>query len=285
MTKTRDDVFAAFDAFEDTDFAKAQYTRPAPIPAKTWPCTQCGGSGKWRSRSGYSSGQCFACKGEGKFTTSPEFRAKKKAAFHKGQETKANNLRARREDFEAANPGVWAFLREATTWSSFAVDMLAALDERGELTERQLAAVNSMRAKVAARNEAKQAERTTAVDLSGIFTMFDKARENGLKKLVYRANGLKISPAKEGSANAGGLYVKTNGGEYLGKVMGGKFIAVKAATDEHKATLNAIAADPSKVARDYGKETGSCCCCGRELTDPTSIAMGIGPVCADNWGL
>lgn len=34
-------------------------------------------------------------------------------------------------------------------------------------------------------------------------------------------------------------------------------------------------------AAEFGKLTGSCCCCGRLLTDPNSIADGIGPVCKD----
>lgn len=42
----------------------------------------------------------------------------------------------------------------------------------------------------------------------------------------------------------------------------------------------------------YGRGTtaaqtkfGSCCKCGRELTHPGSILLGIGPVCVNNWGL
>lgn len=31
---------------------------------------------------------------------------------------------------------------------------------------------------------------------------------------------------------------------------------------------------------DAGRETGICQICGRELTDPDSIAKGIGPICA-----
>lgn len=33
-------------------------------------------------------------------------------------------------------------------------------------------------------------------------------------------------------------------------------------------------------AKAYGQNTGVCCCCGRLLTDPSSVAAGIGPVCA-----
>jgi uncharacterized ferredoxin-like protein len=34
-----------------------------------------------------------------------------------------------------------------------------------------------------------------------------------------------------------------------------------------------------------GKVCGQCCMCGRALTDPQSILSGIGPVCADNYGI
>ena len=37
--------------------------------------------------------------------------------------------------------------------------------------------------------------------------------------------------------------------------------------------------------RAYGMESGRCGICGRELTVPESIEMGIGPVCAEKIGL
>ena len=33
-------------------------------------------------------------------------------------------------------------------------------------------------------------------------------------------------------------------------------------------------------AQAYGRQTGTCCVCARELTNPESIAAGIGPICA-----
>lgn len=36
-------------------------------------------------------------------------------------------------------------------------------------------------------------------------------------------------------------------------------------------------------AAAYGKLYGVCCCCGRRLTDETSIALGIGPICAKKY--
>lgn len=34
-------------------------------------------------------------------------------------------------------------------------------------------------------------------------------------------------------------------------------------------------------AKEYGKVTGTCCVCSRRLTNETSIAEGIGPVCVN----
>lgn len=44
--------------------------------------------------------------------------------------------------------------------------------------------------------------------------------------------------------------------------------------------LRAIAADPKAAMAAYGHLTGTCGVCGRHLEDETSIANGIGPVCA-----
>lgn len=43
--------------------------------------------------------------------------------------------------------------------------------------------------------------------------------------------------------------------------------------------LSAATAATKEQAAEYGKLTGVCCCCGRTLTNPDSIAKGIGPVC------
>lgn len=51
------------------------------------------------------------------------------------------------------------------------------------------------------------------------------------------------------------------------------------------AALTAMAADPESAARRFGRETGACCFCAIELTDPRSVTVGYGPICADKWGL
>jgi hypothetical protein len=53
---------------------------------------------------------------------------------------------------------------------------------------------------------------------------------------------------------------------------------------EVRAALDAFEADPVGALKAHGLATGSCGCCGRELTDPQSIALGIGPICAGKLG-
>lgn len=48
--------------------------------------------------------------------------------------------------------------------------------------------------------------------------------------------------------------------------------------------LMAEGSDVMAAAVTYGRRTGRCGVCGRELTDPDSIAAGIGPVCASRLG-
>lgn len=60
--------------------------------------------------------------------------------------------------------------------------------------------------------------------------------------------------------------------------------AATAKVDEgFRGLLDALLADPKAAAVEYGHRTGSCCVCGRTLTDPESVAAGIGPVCASKF--
>jgi hypothetical protein len=44
-----------------------------------------------------------------------------------------------------------------------------------------------------------------------------------------------------------------------------------------------ITEDPARRMTDYGKQTTVCCRCHRTLTDPKSVAKGIGPDCAEMY--
>lgn len=72
-----------------------------------------------------------------------------------------------------------------------------------------------------------------------------------------------------------------------GKWAGRTFLDIQASDDYYpvrdaakRATvLSQITLDPMAASAAYGRQIGSCGVCGRTLTDETSRAQGIGPVC------
>lgn len=244
-------------------------------------CPKCGGRGhKTYGYVNIRSYPCHMCKQTGKVTRQRIVRVE---AAKKARVTAEANLAARITAFTAEHPAELAFL-QANGWSEFYRSMLAAINTYGSLSDRQLAAVQKGMATAAAKKAEREAT-LPALDISRIAAMFDQARSNGLKRLVFRAlDGIKITEAGANSKNVGALYVKEND-QYVGKIMGGKFQATREASVAVLPRLQAIAANPMEEAVLYGKQTGVCCCCGRELTDPQSVEAGIGPICASKWGV
>jgi len=77
-----------------------------------------------------------------------------------------------------------------------------------------------------------------------------------------------------------------------GKWAGFTFLSVRASDELHairnketkKLIMDRIAQDPREAGLRFGREIGRCCICGRTLTDETSRANGIGPICAQGTG-
>ena len=183
--------------------------------------------------------------------------------------------------FNEANPGLIDALRELTSWNSFAASLVEQFDDRGSLSEKQTGAAVAMLMKVKA-NKANRAEAPT-VDLSNVVAMFNKAHE-AIKTPKFRFEDLVISRAPDTGANAGALYVKVDG-EYAGKVKEGKWFGLRSAPQETLSKLQQIAESPLDSAVAYGRKTGNCAMCGRDLTKHESIDRGIGPICAERFGL
>lgn len=124
---------------------------------------------------------------------------------------------------------------------------------------------------------------SAAINVGAIETAFEAARANGIKRPRLRLADFTFSRAPDTGKNAGSIYVKRKD-EYLGKVTAGLFHATSAADAETRASVIEIASDPHNAAKAYGTRTGSCSCCGRELTNKESIDLGIGPVCREKFG-
>lgn len=260
----------------------AEDTAPIPLKKtseKQYPCGQCGGTGLYSGvRVHQEKTNCFACRGKGYFKTDPR---KLEKARQQRAKKKQDGIAAAQE-LNKATP-IYASVFAMATWNDLAASLAEQHNSGRAWSDKQVLAIQGMVARMEERRAQKAIE-APLVDLSSIVAMFDHAKTSGYKRPVYRAEGIKISLAPESSANAGALYVKTTEGDYIGKVSDGKFYGTRDATDEHKQALAVIAANPGEAAIRYGRQTGSCACCGRPLSNKQSIDLGIGPICRDKWG-
>jgi hypothetical protein len=121
-----------------------------------------------------------------------------------------------------------------------------------------------------------------------LFAAFQAAKNKGAKRLTLRFDGINIKPNRDNSSLWVTSQTEFEQGEYglkpkyLGKVTTAG--CDSRLSDDVKAIIMGAANDPLNAAIRYGKVSGECSCCGRELTDPKSIERGIGPICATKFG-
>lgn len=137
--------------------------------------------------------------------------------------------------------------------------------------------------------ESQQEANSGEAEFAKLFEVFKAAKSRGLKRLTLRLSGVNVKPNRDLTM----LWVtsqteKEEGNyglqpKYLGKVTPNCLDSRLA--DDVKAVLFEAAADPLTAAIRYGRETGSCSCCGRDLTNAESIRLGIGPICREKFGL
>lgn len=241
-------------------------------------CPKCRGSGWWTSPSGWTRKPCFKCKGSGRVTRGVVAAAKAKV-------TRERNWAEWCEENAVLIEGL-----RRHSWNSFLSGLHSQIFEgQRMLSERQVeagfAAIARYDLKREEKRAAETASRSTDIGLSAVEKLFAAATASGLKRPMFRAERVAIKQSR----TPGVLYVydREDGGErggYAGKITGGVFVRSRDAAADVGEALRAVAADPLAAAVAYGRSTGTCCMCGRELTDPESVRLGIGPVCAGNWG-
>lgn len=258
-------------------------------------CRKCRGSGRFIGYTGRDFGPCHPCKGKGyqMFRQTLAEREKKAAQAAARKERTAEQAIT---TFADQHPGAHEWMVSRAPRFGFAAEMLATVRKFGHLTEKQLAAVERLAAADKARDAERDAQRTSAiqsaktVDLTGIRKAFDAALASGLKRPVLRLDTFKFSLAPAHGRNAGSIYVvdlnSNDDDGYLGKIgPDAAFIKARSCTPDQETRIVAACADPSAAATAYGQRTGSCSCCGRELTREESIERAMGPICAAKWGL
>jgi hypothetical protein len=170
----------------------------------------------------------------------------------------------------------WIIANAATNDFAFSLDR--QLLSKGYLSDAQVAAVARKLVPVPG------AVAVAGAGVQAVQTAFATASANGLKRPKLRLGGYVLSLAPATGRNAGAIYVKSTSEEYLGKITDGQFQPTRECTDEQRAEIVKLCANPVESAVAYGKQTGICACCGRELSDPESIERGIGPICAGKFG-
>ena len=193
--------------------------------------------------------------------------------------------------FATQCPAEHAYLDANRATSEFCASLWDTVGKWGSLTPKQLAAATAG----AGRAKQRDAERASVakaavetaptVNVDAVTAAFESAKAKGLKRPTIRLPGVTLSLAGETSRNPGAIYAKAEGlGTYLGKIVAGKFFAGSECTAAAQEAVRAALVDPLAQAVAYGRQTGSCSCCGRELTDPVSVERGIGPICASKFG-
>jgi len=171
--------------------------------------------------------------------------------------------------------------------STFAADLAAKFNR---LSDKQYAWAHKLAVDSINRQTESQAQTNNeGAQFARLFEVFKAAKARGLKRLTLRLSGVNVKPNRDLTM----LWVtsqteKEEGNyglqpKYLGKITPNSLDSRLA--DDVKAVLFEAANDPLTAAIRYGKETGSCSCCGRDLTNAESIRLGIGPICREKFGL
>lgn len=246
-------------------------------------CFACRGTGLW-SPPVYATrgktGKCHKCQGRGHFKTSTQERAK---AREYRRLTTAQKLKDSKLEFEAKHPGLIPFLADASKWADFALSLWNQYCEKGWLSEKQVAAAERMKAKV----EAKEAEKAKSLEWQPVDD--DEINLDSIPSGYYAVpNGetrLKVRINRPGpNSNWHGWTFVSDGAAYGHGKRYGRQAPGKSYQGEIIGQLLAIKSDPAAASKAYGKLVGRCGVCGRLLEDETSVANGIGPVCAGKMG-
>lgn len=162
----------------------------------------------------------------------------------------------------------------------------SSLYNADKLSDKQLAWVHKLAVDFAAQSAPQDDAKPSQFE--GLFAAFEAAKSKGAKRLTLRFDGVNVKPNRDNTVLWVTSQSETEMGEYgmkpkyLGKVTPSG--CDSRLSDIVKETIMAAASDPLNAAIRYGKVSGSCSCCGRELTDPKSIEAGIGPICATKFG-
>lgn len=162
-------------------------------------------------------------------------------------------------------------LQKCMSYSTFAMDLVS----KNKLSAKQVAWVHYLATQ-------SKIDVETPVENGEYYNLVTKMYTAGNKrsKFQVRLPGITVSTVNRGS-NIGCLYVYENT-EYVGKITHSG-VLIGNVSEDVKNILEDANENLLRLAKIYGHETGNCSLCGRTLSDPLSIQMGIGPICAKRF--
>jgi hypothetical protein len=187
--------------------------------------------------------------------------------FKKGQEI---NFDSAFSDIEVAKD----YVKENMSFNTFAMDLIS----KKSLSDKQIAWLHYL-----ATDKLTQSLNNEDVvgEYQPLVEKMYKAVKNNTRKFQLRLPGVNISTIPNGP-NAGGLYIFVSG-SYCGKISKDGVAHFDTLDEDVVNTLLDANENLLQLAKIYGHETGNCSVCGRTLSDPLSIQMGIGPICAQRF--
>lgn len=180
-------------------------------------------------------------------------------------------------------------------WTPKQLDHAELLLERAREEYRAAQHAKRQDAEPGAYEEEQEAHpRVSDEGMRGLKRLFDAAKAAELKKpallvRVGKAFGLKLVPAREGPDFV--MFNRDVEGPpgFVGGLKATGALDVRRQYAEHVSAiaiaLDDLGSNPEQAAKRYGRETGVCCFCARELTDKRSVKVGYGPICAAKWNL
>jgi hypothetical protein len=163
------------------------------------------------------------------------------------------------------------YVKENLSFNTFAMD----LTSKQNLSDKQVAWIHYL-ATEHLKKELGEEEVETPQFLPLVKKMYENVKTNS-RKFHIHLPGISISTVNRGM-NVGCLYVYENN-NYVGKITDKGVAKGNLSEDVINLLLDANE-NLLQLAKIYGHETGRCSVCHRTLSDPLSIQMGIGPICA-----
>ena len=171
------------------------------------------------------------------------------------------------------------YLKENLSENSFAMDLVS----KKKLSDKQIAWIHYLATDHL--NKELQEENINDEEVkiyrNIIEKMYSKVKENSRKFVLNLPGDYSLKTVNRGP-NVGSVYIFENE-EYLGKITKEGYLYLQQDNEDVKAFLEDAEDNLLQLAMIYGHETGKCAVCRRTLSDPLSVQMGIGPICAKRF--